>query len=361
MNLLMNDETVALACLRQIGLTPMTLSRLYRHFGSLRSVWEERSFAGLELQEKDLEALRGRSQALWEKLSKLVSVSEVQFFHKDDEMYPILLKEISSCPPFLFVRGNLQALQAQVPVAIVGTRNMSSYGQQVLHEIIPPLVRAGVTIVSGLAYGIDALAHEIALEHGGTCVAVFGSGIDVIYPREHRSLTQRILLNGGTLVSEQGLGVSPQAHFFPARNRIISGLSKATVVVEAKKKSGSLITAKFALEQNREVFAVPGSIFEATQEGTNHLISQGAYPLTEAADLLDQLHLSKENIETPQAQLSFESPEEQALYSLLKKPHDLDEICQQSDIPSITINRCLSALELKGYVRVLQGREYVRC
>jgi DNA processing protein len=357
----MNEETIALACLREIGLTPKTLWRLREYFGDLQSIWQASSFAGLSLKNKELLALSERTPKLWEKMKQIVLKNQVHSISVDHASYPILLKEISSPPPFLFLRGELSCLMAKVPVAVVGTRDMSLYGEQVLHRIIPPLVRAGVTIVSGLAYGIDALAHEIALEHGGTCIAVFGSGVDVIYPSKNRSLASRILLNGGVLISEQSLGVRPQASFFPARNRIISGLSKASVVVEAKKKSGSLITARFALDQNRDVYAVPGSIFEEKQAGTNELISQGAYPLTDAEGLLDQLGLAAEEACENPVLLQFDNDEEKKLYEFLKEALDLDALCQKSGLQTSQVNQTLSMMELKGMVRSVQGRRFVRC
>jgi DNA processing protein len=356
----MNDETTALACLRDLGLTPRTLWRLREHFGCFKHIWDASSFAGLSLNGKERQALSERNPKLWEKVSQSVDKYQVKILLQDGKEYPYLLKEISSIPPFLFARGDTSVLMAQTPIAVVGTRDISLYGQQVLHKIIPSLVRAGATIVSGLAYGVDALAHEIALEHGGTCVAVFGSGVDVIYPSIHRSLVDRILLNGGLIISEQSLGVRPQAAFFPARNRIISGLAKATVVIEAKKKSGSLITARFALDQNREVYAVPGSIFQKNQEGTNQLISQGAYPLTDAEQLLVQLNLSTDEVSQTAAVLSFDTPEEQELYEFLKEPLDLDMLCQQSSLEATQINQILSMMELKGMVKAVQGRKYVR-
>ncbi len=356
----MNNETIALACLREIGLTPSTLWRLREFFGELKSAWESTSFAGLQLKDKELQALSLRSPELWQKIGQKVKNYQVSSLHREDEYFPLLLKEISSTPPFLFARGDLNALMAKHPIAVVGTREMSSYGERVLRRIIPPLVKAGATIVSGLAYGIDALSHEIALEYGGTCIAVFGSGVDVIYPRKNKALADRILLNGGVLLSEQGLGVRPQASFFPARNRIISGLSKATLVIEAKKKSGSLITARFALDQNRDVYSVPGSIFEDKQAGTNQLIAQGAYPLIDEESFIKQLGLEMEKEAVSTQVLSFDTPVEQQLYELLKEVLDLDTLCRKTGLAASQINQTLSLMELKGMLRSVQGRRYVR-
>jgi len=287
------------------------------------------------------------------------SVDDIQIISKESGHYPILLREISSPPQRLFLRGNQELLSASLSIAVVGTRKISDYGHAVLQSIIPPLVRAGAVIVSGLAYGVDSVSHEIALEHGGKCIAVLGSGVDIIYPREHQGLALRILESGGAILSEHGAGVPPLPQFFPARNRIISGLSRTTLVIEAQEESGSLITAKFALEQNREVYAVPGSIFDDNQRGTNQLIAEGAYPLLSVEKLLAQLHLSDSH---PQQLplLTFDSPEEKTLYEYLREPQSIDELSQSSRMATNMLNQLLSLMELKGLIRNLGGMRYLR-
>lgn len=279
---------------------------------------------------------------------------------RESENYPFLLREIGSAPKQLYVRGNHQLLSASLLIAVVGTRKISDYGRQVIQSIIPPLVRSGAVIVSGLAFGVDSVAHEIALEHGGKCIAVLAGGVDTIYPREHHGLAKKILSSGGTIISEHEPGTQSLKQYFPARNRIISGLSRATIIIEAQEESGSLITAKFALEQNREVYAVPGSIFEENQRGTNTLIAEGAYPLLSAEALMSQLNLTL----TPEQQiiplLNFDSEEEKTLYEFLREPQSLDELHQKSDIPTTALNQLISLMELKGMVMNVSGSKYSR-
>lgn len=200
--------------------------------------------------------------------------------------YPGLLKQIHDPPRLLYYRGTLPVNTTNI--AIVGSRKLSTYGQQVIEKIILPLSREKICIVSGLAYGADACAHEIALKVGLPTLAVLGSGIDdqSIYPAAHRELAKKIIAAGGAIISEFAPGTKSLPHYFPLRNRIISGVSKAIVVIEAANKSGALITAHTGLEQNRDIYAVPGSIFNPLSEGTNNLIKKGAKPITDASDLL---------------------------------------------------------------------------
>ncbi|MDP2691204.1 MAG: DNA-processing protein DprA [bacterium] len=284
----------------------------------------------------------------------------IQILSPGRDSYPFLLTEISSPPAHLFVKGSLEVLSSRTLIAVVGTRKISPYGTQVLHEIIPSLVRSGAVIVSGLAFGVDSLAHRIALEHGGKCIAVFGCGVERVYPPEHRSLAQKIVELGGALVSEYPPGTPPLKQFFPARNRIISGLSKATIVVEAQIKSGSLITAQFALDQNREVFAVPGSIFGDTQQGTNHLITEGAYPLVSTEKLLEQLNLTGAGTCPDPDPLIFASSEEELIYQSLRESRSLDELSVETHMAPSMLNQMVTMMELKGLVRNLGNMRYVR-
>ena len=251
------------------------------------------------------------------------------------------------------VRGNLTALSGSHLLAVVGTRKMSSYGRQALKQLIPPLVQAGVTIVSGLAYGVDACAHEIALKHGGSCVAVLGCGVDIAYPASHERLMEQILSSGGALVSEQPLGMKPRPQFFPARNRIISGLSQAVLIVEAQQRSGSLITAQFALEQNRDVYAVPGSIFSSCQRGTNELIAQGARPVLDAESFLSELGLSA-SIGASELPL-LETEAEQRIFQALAEPLSRASLSERCALSVSELSVGLSRLELKGLI--FRGRD----
>ena len=203
----------------------------------------------------------------------------------EEDAYPRRLKEIDQPPPVLYLRGDLLPAD-EWAVAIVGTRRITAYGRQVTEEVATTLARSGVTVVSGLARGVDSVAHKAALDAGGRTIAVLGSGVDVIYPSEHRSLAERMIASGAIL-SDYPVGTAPDGVNFPPRNRIISGLSLAVIVVEAGQKSGALITAEFAAEQGRDVFAVPGNINAPQSAGCNALIQQGARPLLQARDVLE--------------------------------------------------------------------------
>jgi len=205
-----------------------------------------------------------------------------------DKNYPGLLKEIYDPPEKLYVEGNLSP-EEKYPLAVVGTRRPSEYGKRVATELVKNLARLGLTIISGLALGIDGLAHEAALKVGGRTIAVLGSGIDIIYPASHKKLAEDIIKSGGVIVSEYPPGTSPSKLTFPARNRIIAGLSLGTLVIEAPERSGAMITARFALEQGRDVFAVPGSISNLNSAGCNKLIKMGAKPVTRSEDVLESL------------------------------------------------------------------------
>lgn len=350
-------ETAALSALLRIDLSRPVLLALLRSGASLETVWHSECPAGLTLEDRG--KFLGRDRELFSAFLRTCEKHEIRALSHHSDHYPLLLKEIGSAPAFLFYRGDPELLSRLHPVAVVGTRRISDYGRQVLQDIIPTLVKTGVTIVSGLAHGIDGLAHEIALQHGGKCIAVLGNGLDIVYPSAHRNLARDILANAGVIVSELPPGMGPLPQFFPARNRIISGLSKATIVVEAKEQSGSLITAQFALEQNRDVYAVPGNIFSENQQGTNQLIAQGAYPLLSSQHLLQQLQLSSDRELPPAKVLSFDTAEEKSLYEALQEPRSLNELAEQRGGDISNISQLLSMMEIKGFVKVF-GQRYVR-
>jgi DNA processing protein len=276
----------------------VTYTRLMEHFGSAESVLSQPS-SELELFLKPsalamLENFRhhAHSCALSKKIMRdidwLDTHADIHLLTLEDLSYPALLRHTSKAPPLLFVRGNLDSL-CLPQIAIVGSRNPSVWGLENAHRFAQYLATNGFTITSGLALGIDAAAHEGALAAQGKTIAVMGTGIDKIYPTRHHSLAQKILAAGGALVSEFPLGTMAHSAHFPQRNRIISGLSCGVLVVEAALKSGSLITAKIALEQNREVFSIPGSIHNPLARGCHQLIRQGATLTETAQDIVDQL------------------------------------------------------------------------
>jgi DNA processing protein len=244
-------------------------------------------------------------------------------------------------------------------VALVGTRRVTQYGRQITEEIASFLAANGITVISGLARGVDAVAHQAALRAGGRTLAVLGSGVDRIYPPEHRALAEE-MIQRGALVSDYAPGTPPDASNFPPRNRIISGLSLAIVVVEAGETSGALITAEFAAEQGREVFAVPGSILAPQSKGTNKLIRQGAHPLLSAADLMQALDLTRMGEhKAARKAIPADKTEARLLNLLGNEPVHVDEIRAQAELPIEKVSALLALMELKGMVRQVGGMNYV--
>lgn len=273
--------------------------------------------------------------------------------------YPALLAEIAQPPETLYIRGSLKPLKAPC-LAVVGTRTPSAYGKQVTPSLAASLARAGITIVSGLAIGIDTLAHEAALETGGKTVAVLGSGVDEmsVYPPENRTLARRIVESGGAVISEFPEGTEPKPFHFPQRNRIIAGMSQGVLVIEAREKSGALITANFALEENRDVFAVPGPITVPTSAGPNRLIAAGAQAVLDADAILDAWRIERPAFAAPP-----DAPGESGhplLAHFPATPIHVDELIRASGLPAAQANVELAKLELAGYIRNLGGGIYAK-
>ncbi|GIW45492.1 MAG: DNA polymerase [Candidatus Binatia bacterium] len=273
----------------------------------------------------------------------------------NDVHYPALLRQIHDPPPFLYLLGELHPAD-NLSVAVVGSRHPTSYGLRMAREITVGLVQFGVTVVSGLARGIDAAAHWAAVKEGGRTIAVLGSGVDVIYPPEHKALAQRMITRGA-IVSELPMGAQPDAENFPARNRIISGMSRGTIVVEAAEKSGSLITAHVAAEQGREVFAVPGPVGERSR-GTHRLIRNGATLTESARDVIEELAPQLLQRAASPAPQQRELPLEAAPIIALLRGHPLhvDELIARTGQPATQVLTTLLDLELKGIVQQLPGK-----
>lgn len=273
--------------------------------------------------------------------------------------FPNILRDIAVPPQRLFVAGEaLESFMTRPRVAIVGSRKVSPYGREVTTRLARELAERGIVIISGLALGVDALAHQAALEVGGATIAVLPSPIEQVYPASHRQLARRILDNGGTLVSEYSAGsdIAWKANFI-ARNRLIAGLADATLITEAAEKSGSLHTARFALEQGRDVLAVPGSIFSETSIGTNNLIKAGAVPVT---NYLDVLHALKLDEAIPHATMRQGSnPEEQLLLDLLAQDiRDGEALLAASGLDITAFNQTLTMLEITGKIRSLGTNQW---
>ena len=337
------------------------LSRLESHFGNMEAAWRanpaELSHAGLDKGSVNA-IVNGRPKISLEAEMEKLERHGVKTFTCRDEGYPARLKQIYDYPPILYVKGTILP-QDEWCLAIVGTRKATVYGRQAAEEIAADLARNKITIVSGLARGIDSIAHRGALEAGGRTIAVFGCGLDIVYPSENASLAQTITDNGA-LLSEFPLGAEPRRENFPLRNRIMSGLSLGVLVVEAGDTSGAMITARLALEQNREVFAVPGSILSPTSRGTNNLIQEGAKLIRDYTDILEELNLRAVAHQIEVKEVIPASDTESLLLKLLSaEPIHIDEVCRSSGLPIATVSSTLAMMELKGMVRQVGTMNYI--
>ena len=288
--------------------------------------------------------------------------SDIKTIAITDNQYPSLLKQINDPPKTLYYRGDISIAHQQHIIAIVGSRKINTYGNQALKKIAEPLPSQNIIIVSGLAYGVDSLAHKICVSQKKPTIAVLGTGIDdaSIYPSSNRTLANNIIATGGLLLSEYPPGTRGQKYHFPARNRIIAGLSTLTIVVQARKKSGSLITSRLATEYNRDVGVVPGPITDPLSEGTNHLLTQGAYPILESTNITELLGIEQiENQPTLPLQ-NFTPDQEKILQLLSNEPIHTSHIIEKSQIPIHQLNVILTELELIGYIQNTGNMKYIK-
>ncbi len=353
-----------LALSRIPGLGATRLKRLWEHFDSMKRAWES-----------DLENLRGAGveQKIAEEIifsrreinpdEELLKIERagIQVVTLAEANYPKLLKEIFNPPAVLYYRGELSGAGDEFAVGVVGTRKYSTYGRQVTVNIVSELANQGITTVSGLALGIDAIVHEATIGKQGRTIGVLGSGIGEgdIYPSINRYLAKKVIENGGLLVSEYAPGTVPIKQNFPQRNRIISGLSVATLVIEAPETSGALLTAKYALEQNRDVMAVPGNIYNANAVGTNNLIKLSAKLVTSANDVLDALNMKQVKEFINNRKIVPDTKEEALILPVVSdQPAHVDEIIKETGLTTAQVNSTLILMEMKGKVRNLGNMMY---
>jgi DNA processing protein len=348
------------------GVGPARVRRLLERFGTLADAWRARASdlrqAGLDQRALDnLRETRKRVDldAEMARLDKL----GIAVLTWDDEDYPALLgqlREIDHAPPVIYLRGSLSS-EDEWALTVVGMRAVSAYGKQVTYRLAGELAANGLTIVSGLARGVDAEAHRAALEVGGRTIGVLPCGLDDIYPPEHRNLAAQIIQNGA-LMSIFPLDTPARKEIFPVRNQVMSGLGRGVLVTEASEKSGSMLTVTSALEQGREVFAVPGNITAQGSSGTNRLVQDGAHPVTSAQDVLDVLNLERVvEFSAARASLPSMSEHEAAVYGCLSdEPLHIDALVQQCGMPVDQVSSTLTMLVLKGMAREVEHMTYVR-
>jgi DNA processing protein len=341
---------------------PVRTRLLVNHFGSARNAWEA---SETDLRETGLAPalcsaiVVGRKQIDLDAEMEKMERAEVRAIVWDSPDYPRLLSHIPSAPTVLYIKGNYHPAD-ELAIGIVGTRRATGYGRDMATSISGELAEAGVTVVSGLAKGIDTWAHQAALDAGGRTIAVCGCGLDTVYPAVNRRLAAQIV-EQGAMVSEYPVGSPPEAQNFPARNRIISGLSRGVLVIEAPTRSGALITTNFALEQGRDVYAVPGSARSRSSEGCHELIRSGATLVTSAAHVLEDLNVEAGKTAVQSRMVLPESETETLLLAHIgAEPRHINELCLDTGIPVHEASGTLLTMELKGLVRQSGAQHYVR-
>ncbi|MCL4359631.1 DNA-processing protein DprA [Patescibacteria group bacterium] len=362
----MDEETAAWVGFSVFpGIGPVRFRLLREYFGSAEKAWHAPvgTLRDLHLGQSlldEFEAFR-RTFRVTEYLKRLDDL-HVRILRLDDPKYPRLLREIPDAPFLLYIKGKRGSspIDLSRTVAVVGTRNVTRYGTEVTGRFASELAAAGCTVVSGLAYGVDAVAHQAALDAGGSTIAVLGCGIDIIAPPSNAVLYRRIAEEGrGAVVSEMPLGLRPNRGLFPARNRIISGLSLGVLVTEGADDSGALITARNAAEQGREVFAVPGPVTSPYSKGPAKLIKNGAALVESAADILAALGFSPAASQGPDTGRAGDTEEERLIVRLLShEPLHIDAIVRASGLTAAAVAATLTVLEMKGMVKDLGEKVY---
>jgi len=360
-----SNERIYLNAFNSISfLGPKSIDTLLKHFGSAKAAWEASTaeitnILNLHDHTEKLNREKTKIDPIqkWDQMQEL-NVKSVSIFSPE---YPKLLKQLHYPPPLLYYRGSLKKIN-QPAVAIVGSRRCTFYGQEVAHRLAAELSSTGVSVISGMALGVDTAAHRGALENCGYTAAVLGCGVDQCYPPQNANLMDQII-TGGIVLSEFPLGTKPLPVHFPRRNRIISGLSLGTVVVEATAKSGALITANYALEQNREVFAVPGNVGSPYSRGSHRLIKEGARLVESAADIIEELYLDtlfEEQLTRDTINTVLSEQEKSLLKTIPYQPMHIDSIIQLSGIRAAETSALLLSLELKKSIRQSPGKYFCR-
>ncbi|WP_069649623.1 DNA-processing protein DprA [Caloranaerobacter ferrireducens] len=354
----MNSRDI-LIWLNSINMNSNTIEKLEEYFGDFHLLWEASAdvinkISFLSEYSKAI-LVKYKDKHYYEDYRSKVEKSGAKIITIFDVNYPRHLKNIYNPPKVIYIKGSLE-IKDEISIAIVGARKATAYGKWVAEKFAKELAGLGITIVSGLARGIDTKAHEGALITKGRTIAVLGNGIDSVYPKANKTLFEKIQ-NNGAIITEYPLGVQPLPYNFPMRNRIISGLSLGVLVVEASEKSGSLITAQIALEQGREVFAIPGNINSIYSKGTNLLIKDGAKLVTDVDDIIEEITLLKDRVKAKRVKeiscLNLGKDEIKIVECIKEYPKHCDEISYQTGLDIIKVNSILTILELKGIVKQL--------
>lgn len=362
----MKESTYVMWLTRIDGLGIKKQELLLEHFGTARDIWFSnekllKTLVGIKEQNVQ-KILKSKSDDILENYEEELFKKKIEFITKFEPKYPSLLKEIYSPPIGIYIKGKLPSEEYK-KISVIGSRKCSEYGMTASYKISKDLAKNNVVIVSGMAKGIDASAHRGAIDANFFTIAVLGCGIDICYPAENRTIRERII-EKGCLLSEYPPSTQPIPAYFPIRNRIISGLSIATIVVEAAKRSGTLITVEQALEQGREVFAVPGNITSKLSQGTNDLIKQGAILVSDVFDVLNNLGIEKKtelNEEIEKNINNLLAPSEKVVYDCMSfQPISIEELIIGTDGEIGTLQYTLTMLELKGFINKLPGQRYIK-
>ncbi len=339
------------------GIGPKRFLLLLSYFKTAEKAWKGTAteYKSIGITGKTYEAFDiFRQHFDYSKIQSALKVKGIKYISQHDEIYPKSLLKLSNPPIGLFAKGEITLLKEELIVAVVGSRKMTSYGNQVSQLFVEELVRAGAVIISGLAMGIDAAAHSAALESNGKTIAVLGNGVNVPYPQENFSLYEKILSSNNLIISEYPPDISPTKGSFPARNRIIAALSRAVLIPEAVKDSGSLITATNAIELGIPIFAVPGQITSQQSQGTSYLIQNGAKLVIEPEDILKSFDLSGKSTSRRKLlleKLSISQDAKKVLELLLQEPMSVDTLSKKNMMEVTEVSRIITLLELQGYVK----------
>lgn len=351
------DYLIWLNSIRGIG--HRTIEQFINYFGSLENIWnspvsEIYSFPKLRKKVAD-RLIETRNKEFVDKYKEKLQLKDINNIIRSDESYPESLKNIKTSPHILYMKGTIKE-EDHNSLAIIGSRKCTSYGKNIAYKFAKELAKHGITIVSGMAYGIDSAAHRGAIDGGGRTIAVLGCGVDICYPKSNYNLMKEII-EKGAVVSEYPLGTEPIAGNFPRRNRIISGLSKGVLVVEAGLKSGSLITIDYALDQGKDVFAIPGNINCSVSKGTNKLIKEGAKPVTSVEDILEEYNIQKRSYNIDGIYKNLSDSEKSVMEIIEKKqPIHIDMLSSILDFDPATINSLITILEIKDLIEQLPGK-----
>lgn len=358
----MDKYLVALSYLDNLG--PITLEKILE-FYKPKEVWNASffDFKKIGLSENIAQSIVNQREKINpDKIVEQIEKEKIKVITIYDKTYPKLLKEIYAPPIVLYYRGDPTILSDQYLLAVVGSRKISNYAQIIMPNLLGPVIKNQVIIVSGLAHGVDSLAHKLALENEGKTIAVLGSGLayDYLYPKSNKFLIDKII-KAGVIISEFPPFTSARPFNFPRRNRIISGLSSGTLIVEASQKSGALITASYALEQNREVMVTPGNINQQNSSGTNNLIKKGARVITKPEDIFEALNIYYNKELKKRIDYHSASEEEQIILKIISSsPIHIDKIIENCTLETSVINSVLLQMELKGWIKNLGGQNYIR-